>query len=226
MKKKLLLLIIPFLITGCTASYNLEIQDDYILENISVVIPKSQAMTNSNFDSFIDDKIKVYAGSDKYYNSISQLKNDNYYVSYNYKHDIFEYRNSTFLNKCYADSQINVTDDKIDILTSNVFQCIKMEDGLYAEKVDLKIKTKLKVLDNNADEISNNTYIWHMDSYDYSDKPIKMSLERNSQFSEKIKNSLNNNFYVFLFVGIVTIIILVILLYFYIKHKNEKINKF
>ena len=225
MKKKLFLLLIPFLISGCTASYNIEIKNDYIIENVSVVIPEDEASEYNNFDDLIKKPIYLYLGAGKTYKSDIKFHNTDYYIKYNYKHTVSDYKNSTFLNKCYAESEVEVTDRSINIYTDSVFQCIMMEDGLRADNVDVKIKTKLKVLNNNADEVNKNVYIWHMNASNYLNKPINIILEKNSSSAGNINSIFSNNFSVFLFICIAGLFGVALLIYLYIKFRNDKNNK-
>lgn len=225
MKKKILLILIPLLTAGCTINYDLTIDSDTIIEEAKITIPISQVTDYGNYQTQINTPRPVYIGNGKNYNMSEDEDEDNYYVSYKYKHDINYYSKSSFLNTCYEKNNIKITDDQIIISTSNVFKCISMEDGYRADSADINIKTKLKVTENNADEVKGNTYIWHMNSYEYSDKPINITIEKNKTAAEKINKTIQNP-YIVMIIIFLGVVVLGTVIYFFIKTKQTQKNKF
>lgn len=226
MKRKLFLLFIIFLLSGCTVNYNLTIDNDTALENIKISIPTEDA-TEKEFESQVKHKRPVYFGEKKYYDMTYDNDGDNYHVDYIYKHNINNLHKSSFLNNCYATNNIKVSDEQISISTSNVFRCINLDDGLHTDAVDVNITTKLKVLNNNADEINNNTYTWHMDGYDYSNKPIKLVLQKNKKISDSIITFNKKNSNTFNSINVIFLILPIVLaiIYLFIKAKKSKNNE-
>ena len=220
-KKKLFLLLILFLISGCSVNYDLIIDNDSISEDVYIKIPMSE-VTDDRYEKQINYPMRVYGGKDYNYNQEISDDEENHFVNYSYKHDIDNYKKSLFISMCYDSGGITVDNDTIAISTSNVFRCIAMDDGFRAKNVDVNIKTKLKVLENNADEIKGNTYTWHMNEYEYSAKPIKLTIQKNKTVIQKIDRASNLGIFVvisfLLFVGI--------LIYLFVKIKHKKNSEF
>lgn len=224
LKKGLLLLAVLFLISGCTVNYDLVIDNDSISEDVSIKIPMSE-IDLDKYENQINYPMKVYGGEEYNYDKQTSEDVSNHFVNYKYKHDIDKYYKSLFIGMCYDDKKILVSDDKISISTSNVFKCIAMDDGYRAKKVDVNITTKLKVLENNADEIKGNTYIWHMNEYEYSNKPIKLLLKKDQSVLEQANNINNANN-----IGMITIILFLVvvglLVYIVMTIKHKKNSNF
>lgn len=174
--KKILLALLVFVLTGCTAQYNLEIDDNSIKENVSIKI-----LTSAVNESFLQDQVDkskiVYADKLETYNTKFENDNENYNISFDYIHKTEDFTNSKFLNICYNSNKISVVEDKLIIKTSNQFNCINMDNDIHADKVEINITTKLKVTGNNADEVQGNKYIWNITSENYQNKPVQMEIK-------------------------------------------------
>lgn len=224
MKKKVLIFISIILFTGCTANYNLEIDNDSFMETITFPMLKSE----TSYDEVNEQKeIEVFATTDseekKVYDSNITEDTNYYYLNYTYKHDITSLKKNYFINRCYDNFEVDETDDEIVLSTDDQFNCIYMDDGAGLDSAQINITTKLKVLENNADKVSGNTYTWNIDAGNYQNKPIKIKVKRDFD----VKSSLKKNEASY-FSGIIALSILIVclIIFIFIKIKEKKNNKF
>ena len=218
--KKVLLFLLIILVTGCTTSYNLNITADNIKEEINISIPKSVASANI-IRNQLNYNRQVYLEEDVYYNMNNNEDTNNYYIEYNYTHDISKYKDSSFLNLCYDSKKISNSDNYISISTGKRFSCIYMDDGVYMDNVDINITTDLNVLNNNADEINGNTYTWKINKNNYQNKPIIFEAEIQKPLIDKASNSP----IVAIVAIVVSISLIVLIITVYLKRKHKKSNE-
>ena len=222
MKKKIILCSLIFLLTGCTANYNIEITKDTINENVQVQLPKSTT-TKAQADTYanIETPISQSSTQQSFYTTSLDEDSNNYYLNYNYNHEISSFSQSYFASRCYQNIDLEETEDMINLSTSNNFMCIHMDDGAFIETVDINITTDLKVLSNNADEVNGNVYTWHINSSNYQNKPINLEMQKTFDISDiEVPSS---TIYIFIIFGTIFGIFILILLF--VKHKTKKNNK-
>ena len=219
--KKFLLLFVVFFITGCTAEYNLNVDGDTIKEDVVVSFLRNE-INKDALDYYVSNPNNVYFNDGNTYYSAKLIEDDdNYYLNYNYKHQYENFTNSLFARKCYDDVEIVSNDDNIILSTSDEFNCINMDDGFYLDSAKINITTDLKVLENNADRVKGNTYTWNVNDTNYTNKPIKLVLQKNTN----VKNVLSKNNQIFLILIVIIIILLIILMIgILIRNKARKNN--
>ncbi len=219
MRKLILLFVSVFVLTGCSVQYDLEIDKDTISEDMKVSILNTETDRNT-FLNQVNIPMKVYSDKNEYYDVKNDDNDGNFNVVYSYKHDFSNYENSTFLNKCYQSHVIKNSNDYISISTDEKFNCIILEDDLFASPVTINITTKLKVISNNADKVSGDTYTWIIDESNYLNKPINIEMKIPSDKTALVSQTKNT----FIMILAFAIPILLIVLLVYIKNKRR--NKF
>lgn len=216
MKKKYLLIIIVFLLSGCSAEYNLEFNDSSLVEKIKI----------GQIDSKYEEELKYLTP----YSIINSVQQEVYDVDYlnNYLNLTYRYGTNNFgfaetFNKCYELSNLSYDDNYYYILTSKEFKCLSYE-GYQTDEVTIKFKTNHKVISSNADYVDGSTYIWIIDENNSQNKPIEIKLakETNNNDDEKKDNKKQENIFVTIAVALIFILILIGL---YIRKKSKKINK-
>lgn len=151
MKKTITIFIFAFLLTGCTANYNLEINDT-IKEELRIPINKNKdEILNkvNNLSPVIDDFDSLYK-----YNIINN--NNEVIVEFEYKNN---YIDNIISNQCFENYYFNENDEYINITASGKFGC------LYdADNININIKTDYYVQQNNSNQINDNKYTWVINS--------------------------------------------------------------
>lgn len=230
MKKKILILLIPFLLTGC-ASVNYELDID---KNIKVSEKVKITATSDFFNIYYknlpitivkefynDSDIQNKLNSNNYKHEINQ-KNAKYpevIVSKEYK-SLEEYsQNTIFKNQVFENVIITTNDNLITLQTVNFkkYTTDDDSDSYPVSKLAISIKSPYVVVENNADkhDKKTNAYIWLVDS-STENKEIKITFDKNKIYIYNII------MYISLFV--IILIILTMIIIGFKMHKKNVIN--
>lgn len=214
--KKIVLLICIILLTGCQATYEININDNTISEKLKLI------ETNTSIFDVRDETgwtlRELYSSllvSDQFssnnYN-VKSLSNDNRLgVEYKSK-NLESVLNSSILNQCYINPSVEVKNDIVYIDTGIQFQCFEYYETL--ESIKIVLKTNHKVVSTNASEQKGNSYIWNFTKD--SDKRIEVIYYQN-----EIKKSFD---YITLIV-IVFLVLCVGTLVYILLNKKKKNNE-
>lgn len=214
MKKVILSLFLLFFLTGCTAEYKLDIDNTSVKETILINIKDSKlGLEGKNI--LKNSKQKVFNDSSDYYIQNFNKSGNKFNINYNYVHDIDKFSGTSFIEECYPEYSIINNQDVLVINTGEEFVCYNKFGNEKIENTKIVISTKLNVLNNNADKINGNRYIWNIDESNYYDKPIIMKIDKSNA----------NNESTFL-LGIISLIIIIVgvLIYLFVKFKRIKNN--
>ncbi len=215
--KKIIIVMLLILLTGCSSEYNLEISNNKFEENIKVTIPDSaipkptQDVLDGKVDlddqitPFIEGKTESLTTNDEFYKKKVSKKDDYTIVEMSYKYNEDTFKNANSINTCFEYPELDFSESYY-INLQGTFYC------LYGDSVDIKIKTKNKVKYNNADEVSGNTYIWHINDENSEYVNIKIDVE---------KGTPNYIFIGVVFIAIVSVAVGIIGYKFYIKNKDR-----
>lgn len=222
MKKKLYILLLIFLSTACSAKYEISINNDKIIEKLNVLetntsifdveLDNGITLRNAFEDITLSDEFVKANGTLKHINSDSKIG-----IEYKNILEINNYSKSNVLNQCYDNPTVDITDEYFYVDSGVYFTCF--DNYNYLESIEVILKTNHKVLDNNADEVKGDKYIWNITKTNYKDKNIEIKLS----MTEYKKNYT----FIIIVVSIVLIVLiagLIILNIFIKKYKNK--NKF
>ena len=174
MKKFILLLIMTFLITGCSCNYTLKI-DDKVSEEIEVVVPNSISDTKKNqVDNILKDLNPIIDDYDHKYKYSVNKKFEGNSTIYNLDTEYDNYKDSTLLAQCFEHAVFEENDDYIIINASGKFGCLYDND-----EIKINIKTDKYVSSNNANLVNKNTYTWKIDRSNRDDVSIKATIMKN-----------------------------------------------
>ena len=203
MKKKFIFLSILLLsLTGCKTTYNLEFSNNNIKEDITTTILSSDIpKKDANAISEVDDRVTPFIENDQYpifndtkikYKKKVKKENDTTIVNlkYTYSHD--EFRNSNTFKKCFRHAELVDNYKDYELTFSGDFYC------LYGEEVEINIKTNNKVLSNNADKVSGNTYTWVINKGNLEHANIKMKISKKSNIT---------SYTLYVIIGIVVVVL-------------------
>ena len=223
MKKNILYLaLLLFLLTGCSAEYNLTIANDSYKEELNVDNVKIDNISDLilpldyEIDEYDIDMVKP--GDDGFYSA--KLDKNGYSLFHTFNYNSFI--KSTLLNSCYDRVDVVKNSKKIYISTVGSFRCY---DNYKVDDIKVNVISKYKLVDTNADSIKNNVYSWNINR-DNLDKGIYIEFVLPKRSSEKKQNiGINNdsNFYLFIFQASLILLLLVIIMV--IKKKNAEDEK-
>lgn len=234
------LILFTILFTGCDVTYNLEIKDNKIIESADVYFEEKDAISTlpnyklnsdgtldfssdsveqinledfrnsvfgDNYNAFYDSSL-----AKDYYNK--KKIDDSIGINYKYSFDLSNYGNSLMLNSCFDDISVKKNKNNLILDLKDSSYCF---NDIYQKlsSVTVKVKTDYKVLDNNADEVSSNVYIWNL-SLDGESKDIYMKIN--------IPDRENSN-YLFIIIIIIVFVLFIIYLCIHIRNKSISNNE-
>ena len=209
MKKKILILLIILLLTGCKATYNINFDDNKIYDEIEIYENSSTINTaNKEQEEEINSLILDWEnGYDHYQRELYATdKITGYKYTYDFNYD--EYDAMSQLRKCYDDFDFTYNSNNIKLTTSNEFLC-----GTYypiTEEIIINITSKYKIT-SNADENENNKHTWIINKNNYKNHPIELTINKNIDYediSKEHKLSFKQIFVYIIFISLIVILII------------------
>ena len=221
--KKFLMLICLIFMTGCSAKYTIEFNGNEIKDNLSIYKVDSDSynyIKNGTFapvqafkDAVTNLEEPIKSDGVEYYNA--DANDGNAYFDYKFKLSYFE--RSYFANTCYDYFKVFEEKDEIVFSTGKKFKCFF--PGYDLDTVDVVIKSNHRILYNNADEVNDDEYIWHITKDNKDDANIQISFSKDYK-KEFLKR---DYFQILIYIGIAGAVALLISLFIIIK--NKRVNK-
>ena len=209
------IIVLLFILTGCTATYEINIKSNKIVEKMKVL------ETNVEYFDYIGNDGLTLKEQLKSFTSPSIYAEEQYKVNmidesdkigFNYSSSNFDsILDSSVIKYCYVNPSLRTNDKIVTIDTGTNFKCFDYYDIL--ESIKVVVKSDYKIISSNADEIDGNKYIWYITRD--SDKRIKISYD-----SSDIR--INTYIYVIPFV-LVFLVLLASLLAIKKFRKNNKV---
>lgn len=205
MKRKILILIpLLFILCGCTAEVNIEIDDKKINEIVSIdaysdgYYTKNQLLTafrkyipiyeeTTIVDTMPDEKVNGVL----YYNRTEKDLGSGYRFTYDYNFNFDNYKKARTVKGAFKSSNIqyNKKDQEILVSTDNS-EILYFNQYPSLTKISINIKSKYKVKESNADSVTNNVYTWNFDKN--TKKNIYMLLDTTISTPNQEDNSSND----------------------------------
>lgn len=230
MKRKLILLIIVLLLTGCKVEYTIDL-DKNLTINESATFIKSTETDNELFKetshwniplekSNSYDFTKPQEKGKKYYNS--NVKDNSITYSYKYRNDDYErYQKSTFTNLAYEYISVTNLDDNQFIISSSK-EFLVFDRYHEIEEVKVTIHTDYKVLETNADEENKHNYTWLITPDNAYEKSIYLEVDTSKEdlsFKEKL---LRGDYFNLFTISLIILLIAAIILFIIKLHSMRK----
>lgn len=212
--KRIGILLILLLLTGCTVNYNLEITEGGTFnETITGTVTNEELNTEGRTDVniYLDNlytRTPLIRDEGEYNKSIVDKNGyKEFSFSYSFKEN---YDKSNVINVCYEKAIFSETDDLYYVDLSGKFKC------LYSDEVVVNITSDYAVLENNADKVKNNIYTWIINDEDDAD--IYMAISKNVINTNNSEGKITSTFKI---VGFVVLVVLSLVTYFLYKKKNS-----
>jgi hypothetical protein len=236
--KKILLILILLLLSGCTVEYDLLIKNNgEIEESISLNFPNEIVDANVNIKEMFDNRIVFYKSVSDYTNyffDYSINNKESHFKSNSKFENIINLKQSKFLTDVFKGILIskekNITTiiinkyDYFSVYTnhseSTNYDVSKDEKAI--EKVTIAITLEKEVVNSNADRFDNesNTYYWELNPY-IIEKEIQIAYNQKTRYDIVFKNIIKNNLFTFIGYSILVSIVLIIFFNFVFKSKNN-----
>ena len=185
--KKILIAFSLILLTGCTAEYRIDFKNDTFTENVIIYSPDNTSYNDILNEKYPPVKAFTYGIENleepiknegvEYYNL--SAKNNNAYLDYEFNID--DFKDSYMANICYDYFRVFQEENEIVISTDKKFKCFF--PGRNLDKVDIVITSNHDVLFNNADEVNEGKYIWHITEENKDDANIQISFSKEANRS-------------------------------------------
>lgn len=231
--KKIILIVLLFLATGCSVDYELTIDDNLdFTENIAIQAENDIESIQIEQDPW---PIKAYYSDPdsgeypeklegiEYYNNQLNLNSNLYQKKLSYTFSKLKFKDANSIKSCYEHFYVmeDSKENTITISTSPKFLC--MEDYPSLNKVNIIINVNQSVITSNADQINQNQYVWTITPQNYESRGIILTFkksiqEENSNFEKENKKS-SNIYLAFGILGVFIIAMIGIIIY---KIKNSK----
>lgn len=211
LKKYLFLVLIAIFLSGCSKEYNLTITDDEFIEEVNVTL-----LDNVDNKKIVDnDYYPLHANTEETYEKKID-SNDGYLklnLKYRYKKEDFANANS--VNQCFNERKIFLNDEEYYYL-----ELKEMTDCVSDFNFDINIITNNKVISNNADEVNNNKYTWHLSEDNKDNFKLKIKIAKAVYSNNGLTNSKVISYVILGLIGIAIIIFIGVTIK-YVKNKNK-----
>lgn len=201
MKKIISMILIMFILTGCTVKYDIKIDSDGIHE-ISEFAQDKSIDWNEKLDiywgysvnDFMEDNYNTYTGSLKggsenyytmqkepgveYYKKERILTQSQNGIRFLYDFTKENYGLSKIATYCYQDINYKEKDKNINIKTSNEFECFNYYKMLDSVEVNVTTSWDYEVISSNADKEKDGKYTWIITKENASNKPIEINIKK------------------------------------------------
>lgn len=210
-----------FLLSGCSAEYNLTIKNSTMEEDINAIFDKATESELANrMEGIRRTAFYNYdTRENEYYDFTKRETDDNIILNYSYQYTGNDLYKSEAASRCYYKRIVNVTDDAITINTDNQVACLYKDGDREIDSITVNIRTALTVLENNADKVNGNTYTWYINDKNYTNKPIYIKIEK-----ERYQESFTSQV-ISIIVILIIVVVIGILIYFKALRKRKKNNK-
>lgn len=209
-KKILLILFLTLFLTGCTATYNVNINNDYVKEELNInnydSFTWNNKIANTTYKEMINsaysNAIPVLYNTPGIFEYNLEMEGYNYYsksliktsnnlgMRMNYTFSFDDYKDSTLVNNFYRYFTIKEQDNDIIINAygdNGIFEEYEMLD-----EVAINITIPLSVSYNNADSVSGNTYTWILTEDNVYSKQISLKYSKKENKVNTTDNKDNN----------------------------------
>lgn len=213
MKKILLLFLLTILLTGCSATYDIEFTEDKIKDEIRVFTDTETVnnATQATIDSFSNKILEWERGHDHYTKEVYTTdKITGYLYKYDFNYD--EYDAMSQIRKCYENFNFTYNDKEIILTTSNKFLCKDYYQDV--NNLTINIKTDKKVISSNADSTKNNILTWNINKSNYQNKPLNLRINLQETYEKSKDKNIDLK-------QILIIILFILLIIIYIINKKD-----
>lgn len=235
--RKIGLILVLLILSGCEATYTITIDKNNINEKIEVLETTSSTRTVSDIMDNYKKKYPVYDVDDimndedlyeihqdaTYYNQTYNITGNNYHLYYEYSYPIDKYAAANSINYSYNYKTVSYENSILKLSTSSPNNKLKY-NSLFTN-LTVNIITDYVVTNNNADSVVGNRYMWYFNKSNNNEKRINFEVDLTQTQQEleentKIQNK-KNKLVIPIVLLVVFIYIIVIIVIISKKRKKE-----
>lgn len=216
MKKNILILIAVLFLTGCGLEYEISFDENEIKEKITATFNSDiyDVANSVDGDSFyiekelVENDVPALIDNKDYYNKVIDVKDNKSTVKLKYSYSYDNFENSYLLDRCFENVYVNNTEEYIYVSLGGNFNCF------YEDDIQIKLSTKYKLTNHNANKIKDGYYIWNINMID-DESEIKFLLTKEEA---SIRDTSSSSQIILLIVLLIVTIAAVVLLKKYAKN--------
>lgn len=229
-KKTLIILLICFLFTGCTANVNINVDKNNSVTEEVLLSQNIAELGGYDVSKYIDDEYEFYLGGDNLPNYKIDVLDDSENImrkySNNYNNICILFKESVFKDYFY-DITCTESNDTYEVVASSKY--LVCDEGCYfkneLQSLNLNITLPDKAVSSNANEVNGNTYTWKFD--DGKESKLELKIKKYSNKTIDKQKSNKNSKDTKLSIAIIVLLILVIAFIcktLYDKYKSNKME--
>lgn len=219
------MVLLSFLLTGCSATYNVEIYNNDINESIDLIEKTStSAEDNKNkieriFVDYFDSTDMLY---DRRFEPFKDKKNNAHSLHEKSSYTFEEYQTEIGrIRDCCRSVELSDDGEFITFRALGYFKWFDLYDKF--DSIKINIKSNHKVKEHNADSVNRFEYTWNIDRTNYKEKIPSIKLYSNEYVFDYDGKFIKRVVY---FVGFTVIILSVMtILYLFVRRKNKNANQ-
>lgn len=225
--KNFILLLIVFVVSGCSVQYNLTINEDSSV---------SEEVIASEKTNRLESKTRL-KGADAYNYLYNMFKRPNEDISISFKeknnitygvanttHNSLDEYSGKFRSDIFEKVEITKDNDTVTITANQKAPISSNSASSYVyDDITINITLPFTVIENNADKVNRNTYTWNIKK-DSNLKEIKLTYREKSLANRANININNKEYsikYEYIIIGIIVLSIAIIVIYVVIKNKKN-----
>lgn len=233
--QKLIVLFSIIILSGCEASYTITIDKNNINEKIEVLDNVSSNRTVTDVMENYKKQYPVYSNQDwveadysrvdgeEYYNQTYNIDDNGYHLFYEYTYPIEKYKDANSINFNYNYKDITYKDHILKIAIGATNNKMKYVNDFT--NLTVNIITDYIVLNNNADSVIGNRYIWYINKNNNDEKRINFEVDLSKTQSEidkeKEVKAKKNSLLIPVLIGALLAYVIIIFIIVTKKRKNE-----
>lgn len=247
MKKIFLMLSILFLLSGCSANYEVNITQDYINDNIDIfslneedsnMILNYQEPLPAYINSILPENPEEKYDDVEYYRETKTLDNNGYYhLNYQYTFNRDEYIDNNVINLAATNFYYTLKDNEISISASYFAKLFNAYANLDTVNIQVNVSNDYDIIGNSANQIIDNTLIWQITRDNYKTNSIFLRIrdksvdnnrppvndnKEDSQNENNNEENFSNKDTIILALGALLIFVIMVVFIINIKNKLQK----
>lgn len=224
--KCLIVISIIFLISGCSAEYNVEIYNDQVKVDGKLVENDITKWDDLIFDVSYRDMVDwKTTGDDEspVADGIYKISNGNELgIGLKNNYQLLEnYNTSPGIKACYQ--YFSVLEENKNIILSTSVQNTCFDTYKNLDSITINLKTNHKVVSSNASSVNGYHYTWNINRENKDDAAILITLKKDDYIFNYENQFIKKVIYFIIIIGIILSVGSVC--YFYFRKKNMKVNE-
>ncbi len=214
MKKKILLIMLLFLVTACNVDYKLSYDGGEFVEEIQYSNLKrfDLEQISFRFDMLDDPKVILLEGSTKEFDQSYTVDGDVYTLNYKATHQTDDFARDSYLQRCYEKIKVVVEDETIYITAYDGL----LQGDCFKNNITASFTSPYRVVSSNADKKDGQTLSWDMTKHQDS---VEIVLAKNLQSTNDKAPFLGIGWFKIIFA--IAIIVILVPSYIILKKKME-----